>query len=148
MPISFWIRGKFTHKKRKFDSSLPLTKPCFRRSHKRKHVMAYRLFGAKPLPELVMAYCQLHISVKLLEKFIQENLFENIVCKVVTISCRHQCINSQPNTQKMMTRFRHASLQEEPFHLTCPTTVVSLSSIETWTHHHQFIDDIFKLIFL
>ena len=47
-------------------------------------VMACRLFGAKPLPEPMLAYCQLdsceQISVKL-HNFIQENAFENIVCQ-------------------------------------------------------------------
>ena len=47
-------------------------------------VMACRLFAAKPLPEPMLAYCQLdsceQISVKL-HNFIQENAFENIVCQ-------------------------------------------------------------------
>ena len=47
-------------------------------------VMAYRLFGTKPLPEPMWAYCQLdlweQISVNCII-FIQENAFENIVCQ-------------------------------------------------------------------
>ena len=51
-------------------------------------VMACRLFGAKPLPEPMMAYCQLdsweQISVKFERNsiiLIQENAFENVVCQ-------------------------------------------------------------------
>ena len=50
--------------------------------------MAFRLFGAKKLPEPVLAYCQLdsweQISVKSNRNpiiFIQENAFEIVVCQ-------------------------------------------------------------------
>ena len=50
--------------------------------------MACRLFGTKPLPEPMLAYCQLdsweHILVKLNLNsiiFIQENTIENVVCQ-------------------------------------------------------------------
>ena len=50
--------------------------------------MACRLFGAKPLPEPMLACCQLysreHISVKYKTGyiiFIQENAIENVVCR-------------------------------------------------------------------
>ena len=51
--------------------------------------MAYRMFGAKPIPEPMLVYSQLasweQISVKLkLESFItfiQKNAFENVVCQ-------------------------------------------------------------------
>ena len=53
-------------------------------------VMACRLFGAKPLPELVLANCQLdswkQISVKIESEytiFIEENAFEIVVCQTV-----------------------------------------------------------------
>ena len=52
-------------------------------------IMACRLFGAKPLPELMLVYCQLdsweQISVKFesdsIILFIQENAFEMVVCQ-------------------------------------------------------------------
>ena len=48
-------------------------------------VKACRLFGDKPLPEPMLAHCQLdsweQISVKLESKFIQENAFEIVVCQ-------------------------------------------------------------------
>ena len=54
--------------------------------------MACRLFGAKPLPELMLAYCQLdhkeEISVKFGSKFIiliQENAFETSSAKMAAI---------------------------------------------------------------
>ena len=55
--------------------------------------MACRLFGAKPLSETMLAYCQLypneHISKKFLfeiqKVFIQENAFENAICRMATI---------------------------------------------------------------
>ena len=51
--------------------------------------MACRLFGAKPLPEPMLVYCQLdsweQISVKFesdsIILFIQENAFEMVVCQ-------------------------------------------------------------------
>ena len=50
--------------------------------------MACRLLGAKPLPEPMLANCQLdswqQISVKFYRYstiFIQENAFENVVCQ-------------------------------------------------------------------
>ena len=52
-------------------------------------VMACHLFGAKPLPEPMLAYCQLdpqeQTSVKFQPKYkilIDENAFENIVCQI------------------------------------------------------------------
>ena len=54
--------------------------------------MVCRLFGAKPLSEPMMTYCQLdhkeHISIKYhlnSKVFIQENSFENILCEMATI---------------------------------------------------------------
>ena len=47
--------------------------------------MACRLFGAKPLAKSMLAYCQLdlweQISVKFELEFIQENVFESVVCQ-------------------------------------------------------------------
>ena len=52
--------------------------------------MAYCLFGAKPLPEPVLTYCQFdhweETSMKFELKFvIHENAFENVVCEMVAI---------------------------------------------------------------
>ena len=51
-------------------------------------VMTCRLFGAKPLPEPLLGYCQMdsweQISVKFeseIYNFNQENAFENVVCQ-------------------------------------------------------------------
>ena len=48
--------------------------------------MACRLFGAKPLPEPMLAYCQLdhweQISVKFELEKIQENAFQNVISQI------------------------------------------------------------------
>ena len=63
-------------------------------------VMAYHLCSAKPLPALTLNYCQFdpleYISVKFNSNtiiFIQENLFENVVCKMSAILFGPQGIN-------------------------------------------------------
>ena len=63
--------------------------------------MACRPFGAKPLSESMMTYCQLdpkeHISMKYYLKFkifIQENARENIVCEMAAILSRPQYANT------------------------------------------------------
>ena len=43
--------------------------------------MACRLFGAKLLPEPMLAYCQLDPWDRAYIIFIQENAFENVVCQ-------------------------------------------------------------------
>ena len=55
-------------------------------------VMACHLFGAKPLPELMLTHCQLdpqeQISVKFESKYehsIEENAIEHVVCKMSAI---------------------------------------------------------------
>ena len=58
--------------------------------------MACRLFGAKPLPEPMQAYCQLDpyektlkwISNKYAKSLIHENAFENVVCEMAVIMSR------------------------------------------------------------
>ena len=57
--------------------------------------MACRLFGAKPLPEPMLTYCQLDRQEQTSVIFqnqssnivIQENAFENVVCKMATSIC-------------------------------------------------------------
>ena len=61
------------------------------------HVLACRLFGAKTLPEWTLAYSYLehHVSNFLIIfqiNLFQENVFENIVCKMLTISPSHRCV--------------------------------------------------------
>ena len=58
----------------------------------RLQIMACRLFGAKPLPEPLLAYCQVdpveHILLKFHLKsnvFMLENWFENVICKMMAI---------------------------------------------------------------
>ena len=59
--------------------------------------MAYRLFGAPPLSEAVLPYCQsgpkgiqLNFEFKI---FISEKVLENVVCETVAILSRLQCVN-------------------------------------------------------
>ena len=54
--------------------------------------MACRLFGAKPLSQPMLGYCQLNPQEQLqwnynqnTEIFIEENAFENIVCEMAAI---------------------------------------------------------------
>ena len=58
-------------------------------------IMACRLFGAKPLSEPMLKYCQLDLTNKLqwnsnrnTKFFIQENAFENVVCEMAAILSR------------------------------------------------------------
>ena len=51
--------------------------------------MAWHLFGAKPLPEPMLIYCELdrweQTSVKFESKFMEENAYENVLCKMSAI---------------------------------------------------------------
>ena len=63
-------------------------------------VMACRLFGAKPLPEPMLTYYQLHPYWNKLQwninrnsnNFIVENAYQNLVCKLSAILCHPQCV--------------------------------------------------------
>ena len=62
-------------------------------------VMACRLFGAKPLPESMLPYCQLDLKNKLhwnsnTKLFIQENSSENVVCEMAAILFREGFVNA------------------------------------------------------
>ena len=58
--------------------------------------MACLLFGARPLPDPVLIYCQLdpqeqtsvNIRIKMHTFFINEKAFENVVCEFATILSR------------------------------------------------------------
>ena len=63
--------------------------------------MACRLFGANPLSEPTMTYCQLdhkkHILMKCYLKFksfIQGEAFENIAYEIAAILSQPQCVNA------------------------------------------------------
>ena len=60
--------------------------------------MAWRLFGAKPLYGPMLTKKQLTINyifeILIEIRFIQENTFQNVVCKMSTILSRPQCVNS------------------------------------------------------
>ena len=63
--------------------------------------MACRLFGAKPLPEPILPYCQLdpkeHISVNFdskYELFIDQNALENVVWEMAAILFRGDELNA------------------------------------------------------
>ena len=69
--------------------------------------MACHLFGAKPLPEPMLTYCEMYpkkqTSVKCESKyktflFIHENEFENIVCKILAILSRGRQVKHQAIT--------------------------------------------------
>ena len=70
--------------------------------------MVCRLFGANPLSETMLTYCQLgyneHISMKLwnLAVYIFENTLENI-CKIETIFSWTQCVNEKKSNSQMET---------------------------------------------
>ena len=59
-------------------------------------VMACCLYGTKPLPEPILT-CQLYLNEQIFmkfewkKKFHEENVFENVVCKMVTILFWPQC---------------------------------------------------------
>ena len=69
--------------------------------------MACRLLGAKPLSEPMMSYCLVdpwvlfHLNSNRNKTiFIEENEFENVVCKMATILSGPQCVNE--NTQWLL----------------------------------------------
>ena len=75
-------------------------KTGFGREKPNPDVMAWRLFGAKPLPEPMLTYCQLDPGKKCqwnLSKnskiFIQENAFENVVCEMAAILSRGRWVS-------------------------------------------------------
>ena len=64
-------------------------------------ILACRLFGAKPLSEPVLEYCEFdpweQTSVKFYSKFknfIEENAFENVVCKMAAILFRGRWVTA------------------------------------------------------
>ena len=64
-------------------------------------VMLCRLFGAKPLPEPVLTYSQLSpyrnklqwYLYQYLNIFIEENAFDNVLCKISAILYQHHRVN-------------------------------------------------------
>ena len=54
--------------------------------------MACHLAGAKPLSEPMLQYCYLDPWEQTLYIFIQENVFENVVWKMVAILASTQCV--------------------------------------------------------
>ena len=75
--------------------------------------MAWRLFVAKPLSEPTLVYCQLdHENIFLWnliwnsKKFIQENARENIVCEMVAILCRPQCVDKVVDKLEFKFKFK------------------------------------------
>ena len=53
--------------------------------------MAWRLIGAKPLSQLMLEYCWINFSEILV---IEENTFKYVVCEMLSITSRPQCVNS------------------------------------------------------
>ena len=60
-------------------------------------VTACRLFDTKPLPEPMLAYCQLNKLQwnfnRYIKLFIHENAFESVVCKMASISFRGRWVH-------------------------------------------------------
>ena len=53
-------------------------------------IMACRLVGAKPLPKPMLAYFQLKLKE---QTSVQNNAFENVVCKIAVVLSRPQCVD-------------------------------------------------------
>ena len=73
--------------------------------------MACRLIGAKPLSEPMLEYCWLDPWNKLQwnfnrnsESFIQENVFESVVCEMAAILSRPQCVKIWALEYSMQSR--------------------------------------------
>ena len=62
--------------------------------------MVCRLFGTKPLPDPMLFFCQMNPLEESVNRYsnvsIQENVFQNVVCKMAAILSRSQCVN--PNS--------------------------------------------------
>ena len=56
--------------------------------------MACRLDGAKPLSEPMLEYCA--------NIFIQENVFEGVVCEMAAILSRPQCVNHSQEGEELL----------------------------------------------
>ena len=108
--------------------------------HTLVQIMACRLFGAKPLSRPMLPYCQLdpkeHISVIFYVKFkvfIQGNALKNVVCEMVAIFSRSQCVG---------------------WDCRCMSTCLwmwwyyNLNSFHPRQNGSHFADDIFRFIFL
>ena len=81
------------------------------------HVMACRLFGAKPLLEPMLDYCQLVLSNLNRNSyiFVQENAIENVVCEMAAILSRGRWVKSL---------FRLTSKETARLLVTCPDSKV------------------------
>ena len=108
-PYGSWPVVPMTHKKvNNFESLDDAYMHQWCGSSSLAMVMAYHLFSAKPLPELMLTYCQWTLTNKLQRNsnqntmfFIQGNAFENAICNMSAIlfwpqwqvfySCRKQC---------------------------------------------------------
>ena len=73
--------------------------------------MACRLFGAKPLPEPMLTYCQLepceqtcYNSNRNTKLFIQENAFGTVICELAAILSRGRWVNARTcRTRRVIT---------------------------------------------
>ena len=126
-------------------------------------IMPNRLFGAKPLPEPMLAYFKLdpwgQVSVKFnwatTFLFILENKFENIMCKMATIFypqcveygwslaiCHQRTQSIHPidhlwwhTIRYMILKKNNADDNATSYYLSqCPFTILSLSSFEHNTY--------------
>ena len=82
-------------------------------------IMACCLFGAKPLSDPMLPYCQLdpkeQISVEFYSKiknFIQENTLENVTCKMAAITSQ-TCVTSSVGNSHRSTGPRPTTLEED-----------------------------------
>ena len=93
-------------------------------------IMARRLFGVKPLSKPMLGYCQLdpsHFSEILVKNrtfFIQENVFESLVCETATILFRGRWVNSIPALVQIMAWCRPCDKPlSEPKMVSWPTHI-------------------------
>ena len=62
-------------------------------------IMACHLFGAKPLPQTTLTYCQLapweqsEILINIQKPLIHENAFENVICEMTAILFKERLVN-------------------------------------------------------
>ena len=86
--------------------------------------MACRLFGTKPLSELMLAYCQLGLWEQIQWNFnqnsnifIKENEFENVIRKIATIFSRPQYVKFPVNPLKLtMSHMPFSFLSDDTFY--------------------------------
>ena len=114
-------------------------------------IMACRLFGAMPLPDVLTQCSYLNTVI-----FTHENAYENILCKIATIDFRPLCIFIP---DRILTQKHTLSWPLRWWIFTCPFMQTGLipyqgpiflarfNTLRPRQNGRQFPDDIFKCIF-